>query len=43
MLCDLKQRFLFEVIPDIIPGGRLTDVECNLWGMYYSDKNRDQR
>jgi hypothetical protein len=43
MLCDLKGRFLFEVIPDIIPEGRLTDVECNLWGRYYHDKNQDRQ
>jgi hypothetical protein len=41
MLCDLKDRFLFEVIPDVFPEGRLTDIECALWGRYYGDKNRN--
>ena len=37
-LCDLKGRFLFEVLPDRFPP-RLTDVECDLWGRYYEAKN----
>jgi hypothetical protein len=41
----LKGRFLFEVRPDIIPEGYLTDVECALWSRYYADKaaQREQR
>jgi hypothetical protein len=37
ILCDRKGRFLFEVMPDRFPEGRLTDVEMALWGMYYHD------
>ena len=39
MLCDLRGRFLFEVLPDYFPQGRLTDVEVGLWGQYYEAKN----
>ncbi len=42
MLCDLKQRFLFEALPDLFPS-RLTDVECELWGRYYEDKSRSMK
>ena len=37
-LCDLKGRFLFEVLPDLLPP-RLTDTESALWGRYYAEKN----
>lgn len=39
LLCDSRGRFLFEVLPDLFPERRLTDVEMTLWGMYYRDKN----
>lgn len=42
MLCDLRGRFLFEVLPDLFPEGRLTDVETALWGQYYEDKGKSR-
>lgn len=38
MLCEQRGRFLFEVRPDLFPAGRLTDVECALWGTYYEER-----
>lgn len=43
MLCDLRGRFLFEVLPDLFPEGRLTGVEVELWGRYYSDKHAERK
>lgn len=40
MLCDLRGRFLYEVRPDIFPGGFLTYPEIDLWSKYYVEKNR---
>lgn len=42
MLADLKGRFLFECRPDLFPQGRLTPLECELWGRYYDDKSRNK-
>ncbi len=42
-LCDMRGRFLFEVRPDLFPHGRLTGVECELWGMFYEDRRRQAR
>jgi hypothetical protein len=43
MLCDLRGRFLFEVLPDLFPAGRLTDVEVGLWGLYYDAKSQESK
>lgn len=43
MLCDMRGRFLFEVLPDLFPQGRLTDVEVGLWGLYYEQKNSEHK
>jgi len=40
MLCDKKDRFLFEVRPDLFPQGWLSELEVALWGKYYEEQNR---
>lgn len=42
-LCERKGRFLFECRPDLFPAGCLTIVECELWAMYYNDKEKALR
>jgi len=37
-LCDKNQKFLFEVLPDYLPFGRLTNVEVGLWSLYLEQK-----
>ena len=37
-LCHRKNRFLFEVRPDLFPGF-LTPLEIELWGEYYQTLN----
>ena len=43
MLCDMRGRFLFEVLPDLFPQGRLTDVEVGLWGRDYEAKSQETK
>jgi hypothetical protein len=33
---------LFEVRPDLFPEGMLTDVECQLWQLFYEDRKRQR-
>jgi len=40
-LCAERGRFLFEVRPDVFSAGRLTDLETELWGKWYAE--REQR
>ena len=42
-LCYSKHRFLFEARPDLLPEGRLTDLEMELWSMFYLEKNREMK
>jgi len=42
LLCDHRKRFLFEVLPDYFPQGRLTGIERELWGRYYKRKERER-
>tara|TARA_R110001599_G_scaffold353786_1_gene597692 strand:- start:995 stop:1219 length:225 start_codon:yes stop_codon:yes gene_type:complete len=37
-LCDLKGEFLFRVRPDLFPLAMLTELECDLWGMYFEQR-----
>lgn len=37
-LADIKKRFLFEIRPDLIPEGMLSDTELTLWSIYYKNK-----
>jgi hypothetical protein len=37
-LCEKNGAFLFQVLPDVFPQGRLTEVEIGLWEKYYQDK-----
>lgn len=30
--------YLFESVPDLIPYGRLTDIECALWGRMIAEE-----
>jgi len=34
------QRFLFEVLPDFFPHGFLTEVEIELWSLFYASKQK---
>ncbi len=42
MLAHEKKRFLFEIRPDIIPQGFLTDMEMELWGYFYDELIRQK-
>jgi len=37
-MCDKSGRFLFEVLPDLFPHGRITPDEMLLWELYYTEK-----
>jgi len=39
----MKNRFLFEVRPDVFPQGLLTETETALWSLYYADKNKERK
>jgi hypothetical protein len=41
-MCDLKNSFLFEVLPDFFPQKRLTKLELGLWDKYYKQKYASQ-
>ena len=38
MLADIKNKFLYECLPDYFPDGYLTDLEIELWGIYLEEK-----
>jgi len=38
-LCDKSGQFLFQVMPDRFPYGRISDVEMALWSKYFDAKN----
>lgn len=42
LLGDKWSKPLYELIPDLIPQGRLTEVELELWGMYYARKKEQK-
>jgi len=42
-LCDKSGQFLFQVLPDKFPHGRLTGVEMELWNRYYTEKNAKEK
>jgi len=37
-LCDKSGQFLFQVLPDVFPQGRVTNQELLLWEKYYEEK-----
>ena len=37
-LADSRNKFLFEIRPDLFPHGYLTDTELEMWELYYQDK-----
>jgi len=39
LLCDKSGQFLFQVLPDVFPHGRITEIEMHLWNMFYEEKN----
>jgi hypothetical protein len=42
-LADLRGGWLFELLPDVFPGGRLTEIEIELWSRYFDEKNQRTR
>lgn len=38
VLCDLKNKFLFEARPDLFPEKYLTQVEMHLWDLFWDFK-----
>ena len=42
-LAESRGRFLFEVCPDLIPEGYLTDLEMSLWGLFYNERAEDRK
>jgi len=34
------RKFLFEMIPDIFPYDFVTDMEMELWGRFFEERNR---
>jgi len=42
-LCYHHRAFLFQVRPDIITQGYLTDDELELWGRFFEDLREHQR
>lgn len=41
-LAHARGRFLFELLPDRFPYGRVTDVELEVWSLYYDDRRRER-
>ena len=39
-LCSERGRFLFEVRPDLFPGGMLGHTETELWARWYQERER---
>jgi len=42
-LCHAKNRFLFEVRPDVFPEGMLTQVETELWSMFFAEREEKRK
>jgi len=36
-LCHLRNSYLYEARPDIVPYGFCSDLEMELWELYYKD------
>ena len=43
ILCDKSGQFLFQVLPDMFPHGRLTQVEMQLWSKFYEEKEERRK
>lgn len=41
-LADMKGSYLYEIAPDIMPYGYASNLEIELWGLYYADKKTRQ-
>jgi len=42
-MADLRGRFLFEISPDLFPCGFLSDLEMNLWGRFFEDRELNRK
>jgi len=42
-LCHAKSRFLFEARPDLFPQGMLTQLETELWSMFYDEREKTRK
>jgi len=42
-LCDKSGQFLFQVMPDRFPHGRVTSLELELWSRYYTEKKAKEK
>lgn len=42
-LCEARGRFLFEVRPDALSDGALTDVEIALWAKWYDEREKRKK
>ncbi len=41
-LCEKSGQFLFQVMPDVFPHGRLTNIELELWDRFYLMKQQEE-
>lgn len=41
-LCEKSGQFLFQVMPDKFPHGRITQIELDLWDKFYTEKAEKQ-
>ena len=42
-LCSERGRFLFEVRPDLVPEGLLSETETALWVRWYDEREQRQK
>ena len=40
ILCDVTKKLMYEARPDLFPQGYLTDIELELWGIYYENRKK---
>ncbi len=39
-MCHQRGAFLYQIRPDVMPYGFLTDLEIELWEMFYTEMNK---
>lgn len=42
-IADRQRRMLYEIRPDLLPQGMLTDIEVALWGMHFSEQSERRK
>ena len=42
-LCDKSGQFLFQIMPDKFPYGRLSQIEMELWNRFYTEQNERRK